>query len=303
MTTRHLQIFVKVADCGRMSEAAREMYITQPSVSQAIAEIEREYGVRLFERLGRSLYLTRTGSELLDYARHFLSLWEEMDGYLKKAAERMHLRVGAAVTVGTCVMSPIISWLCREFPVAQPEVFVANTHIIEERLLKSELDIGLVEGRITQPDLVVKQAIQDRMVLACGKNHPFFGRASVMPLELAHQPFVLREEGSGTRAQLENQLRLRQIPYEVKWTCYNEGAIKNAVMDGHGITVLSERLVRQEISEGRLWACGIEGLSLGRSFNLVYHKNKFFSEVLSCFVSVCERFGQEEQKHPHGQTP
>ncbi len=100
MTLRNLRIFLAVADCGSMSEAAKKMHIAQPSVSGTIGEIEEQYGVRLFERLGRRLYITPTGTQLCEYARHILSMYDAMELRLRNADETDMLRVGATVTVG-----------------------------------------------------------------------------------------------------------------------------------------------------------------------------------------------------------
>lgn len=294
MTKRHLEIFVAVVEHGKMNEAAKALYITQSSVSQAIAEIEREYGVLLFERLSRSLFLTDIGRSLLNYARQVLDLQTEMESFLRTSSRNQKIRIGATVTVGTCVIGEVVTTLKREFPDIRAEVFVANTHILEEKLLKNELDVGLVEGRITSMELREQVAIYDRMVMICPQGHPFFGRRSVAVRELAHQPMILREKGSGTRAQLENQMQELRIPLDVVWNCYNTEAIINGVLDGHGISVISQRLVTEQVRQGKLWMCDLDGIKLERSFNLVLHKDKFISAPLQSFLDICSGYGKRE---------
>lgn len=294
MTRRDLEIFVTVADCGKMSEAARRLYITQSSVSQAVGEIEREYGVLLFERLSRSLHLTDVGRECLAYAKRVLALQREMDEFLRFSSQSSRIHVGATVTVGTCVISPILLELGRELPDVRADVLVANTHILEEKLLRSELDIALVEGVVKHPDLVSQAVIRDHLVLVCGPGHPFAGRRQVSAEELSGQPLILREPGSGTRAQVEDQLLARRVPMDVVWDCYNSEAIKNAVMDGHGISLISRRLVASECESGRLWAADVPELNLSRSFDLVYHKDKFLGSALRAFIARCQAFGEAE---------
>ena len=109
MTLRHLEIFAAVADHGTMSGAARALYIAQPTVSQAVAELESAYQVRLFERLSRRLYLTPEGQDMLGYARHILASVDEMERRLQDAAGRPLLRVGATITVATCLMPAVLS--------------------------------------------------------------------------------------------------------------------------------------------------------------------------------------------------
>lgn len=292
MTQRNLEIFVAVAERGKMSDAARSMYITQSSVSQAIAEIEKKYGVLLFERLSKSLYLTETGERFLEYARQALSLNLKIEEFLHSASSNRNIRVGATVTVGTCAMSPIISQLEQRFSGLRAEVCVANTHLLEEMMLRNELDISLVEGRITHPDLLVEKAMDDRLVVICPPDHPFYGRTAISIQDLAGQPMILREQGSGTRAQLENCMAELHLPLNVLWNCYNTEAIINAVADGHGLSVISERLVA---GHENLWCARICDVDFDRSFDLVWHKDKFLTDVLRGFMEICHAFGAE---HP-----
>ena len=270
MTTRDLEVFAAVAEHGSMSAAARALRVSQSSVSQAVADIEREYGVLLFDRCAHSLHLTLTGETLLAYAQKTLFLVREIDGFLRSGTCRSELRVGASVTVGSCVLSPILRRLQAQLPGLQPRVVVSNTHEIVDLLLKS------------------------RLVIVCPPGHPFFGRPSVRPEELSGQAMVLREEGSGTRAHLEEALRGCGVACRPAWVCSSTEAILDAVRHGFGISVLSRRLVRADLDAGRLWACQAEGLDLRRSFSLVQHRNKCPFDALTRFRQVCLAWGREE---------
>lgn len=296
MTNRDLQIFMMVAECGRMSETAKRLFITQSSVSQAISSIEKEYDILLFERLSHSLYLTRAGQELLSYAQSLFSIRGDMEEFLRSKSEARGIRVGATITVGTCVISPILLRLNERIPSGYSEVHVENTHILEDMLIKNQIDIGLVEGRVTHPDLTVVNSIPDEMVLICSPTHSFRGRDTVQAAELEREPLIMREQGSGTRAQFEEQMALHKLKHIVRWSCCNSEAIKKAVMDGHGVSVISERLVRAEVASGQLWAAHVSDLELERYFALVYHKNKYFTEALKAFVTCCEEFAQAEKE-------
>lgn len=283
MTIRSLEIFVKVAECGKMSEVARNMYITQSSVSQAISEIEKEYGVKLFDRISKKLYLTEAGKKLLGYGRHLLAVNEEMNDCMKHCAKNIRIRVGATVTVGTCVISPIMLELYKVNPLIEPEVFVEDTRLIAKKLLNSELDIAIVEGKIKHPDIVTKSIINDNLVLICSHKHEFYKRDSIKVSELSNQPLIMRELGSGTRAQLEKQLKELKIPMNIRWSCYNSEAILRAVVDNFGIAVISELLIEDYLKKHLLWACDIEGINLHRTFDIAYHRSKFFTENISAF--------------------
>ena len=296
MTLRDLEIFLHTAECGQMSEAARRLSITQSSVSQSIAGVEKEYGVQLFERLPKQLRLTETGQALLRYARNALALNMETERFLRNESVWPRLKVGASVTVGTCVMNPLVHSLEEQLPNIRVEVCVANTHILADMLLRGELDIGLVEGTVNHTELVWEHAMDDELFLICANEHPFYGRSWVSADELNGQDFILREPGSGTRAQLEEQLAEKNIAFRVKWSCSSAEAIINAVAGNHGISVISGRLVQDKYRGGALWMCSIDGLRLSRRFSLVYHKNKFHSEALDTFIALCKEFGAWERQ-------
>ena len=128
MTLRNLRIFLAVADCGSMSEAAKKMHIAQPSVSGTISEIEEQYQVRLFERLGRRLYITPTGEQLCEYARHILSAFDSMEQRLRNADDTDMLRIGATVTVGTCILGDVLKRYIAETGYPAPRVLVDAGH-------------------------------------------------------------------------------------------------------------------------------------------------------------------------------
>ncbi|HEK8922628.1 TPA: LysR family transcriptional regulator [Clostridioides difficile] len=296
MTIRSLEIFVKVAECGKMSEVARNMYITQSSVSQAISEIEKEYGVKLFDRISKKLYLTEAGKKLLGYGRHLLAVNEEMNDCMKHCAKNIRIRVGATVTVGTCVISPIMLELYKVNPLIEPEVFVEDTRLIAKKLLNSELDIAIVEGKIKHPDIVTKSIINDNLVLICSHKHEFYKRDSIEVSELSNQPLIMRELGSGTRAQLEKQLKELKIPMNIRWSCYNSEAILRAVVDNFGIAVISKLLIEDYLKKHLLWACDIEGINLHRTFDIAYHRSKFFTENISAFFDISVEYGKKQAR-------
>ncbi len=287
MTLRHLEIFAAVADHGTMSGAAQALYIAQPTVSQAVAELERTYQIRLFERLSRRLYLTPEGQEMLGYARHILSSVEEMERRLQDAAGRPLLRVGATITVATCLMPAVLSRFEAIHRDTRVKAWVGNTQDIEARVLSSRLDLGFVEGEAQSPDIRAIPAAEDELVLVAAASHPLAGRKSVSAGDLAGLDFVLREPGSGTRALFEQYLKDYRVRVEEKWTCNNSEAIKNAVIGGQGLTVISRLLVQRELEEGLLVRLPLQERRLTRRFSLILHKHKYLSAPLSAFLKAC----------------
>lgn len=286
MTIRHLEIFVTVVDCGKMSRAAEKLYITQPSVSQAIRELEDYYGVRLFERLSKQLYLTDEGRTLLSYARYIVDSFEDMELTMKNRGSSGRLRIGASVSVGTCLLGEKLNFLEAKLPGIETEITVCNTSVIEEMVLKSELDVGLVEGFVDSGDIVRIPVYEDELVIVVGRSHPLYGQKNLTLSCLNGQNYISRETGSAEKNQLEQMLNVKEMNLKRIWSCTNTEAIKNAVMEGRGFAILSRMIVKKEAAEGSLQII-LEENSMKRDIQLIYHKDKYLSEGLKTFLDIC----------------
>lgn len=277
-----------------MSAAARQLYMSQSSVSQAITEIEREYGVVLFDRVGRQLHITPLGRELLDHARRAVAYQDSIEAWLGQSAKRKRLRVGVSMTVGATVLSGILARLRQCAPEVEATAFVGNTDTVLEKLLGSEIDVALVEGQIKNAHIDSRVVMEDRLVLICGREHRFFGREEVSIRELEGETLLFREHGSGTRAQLVEQLEKYGIGYREGWESCSSEAIRKGVVDGHGLAVISERLVREDRKGGRLWACVVRELPACRYFSLATYQNRVETEAMRMFAQVVEECAREE---------
>ncbi len=287
MTLRHYHIFVTVCDEMSMTSAAETLFVSQSAVSQAIAEMERHYGVKLFERLSRKLYITYAGKKLLNYARHIISLNKNVENDMSSLNERSLIRIGASVTIGACVLPGLVSSFSSYYPKIQVKVVEDNTSKIQQLIAQDKIDMGIVEGEVSLPDIVSRPFAKDYLVLICGKNHRFCTLKSIKPSELKNEKFILRETGSGTRKTFENAMSERGLSWTEIWTCNNADTIKAAVAEGLGVSVISQRAVAKEIEEGRLFSIPIEGISFVRDFKIIYHKNKYITESMHKFWDAC----------------
>lgn len=204
MTIRHLTIFVAVADHGSMSAAASYLYLSQPTISQAIRELEKHYNGLLFERLGRKLYLTERGRLLLPQARNLIRQFQQIEELMLNQGQSSTLKLGSTITVGTCLTPFLIPKLQKLCPEVRVHSYVSNTKDIEQKLLRSELDVGIVEGEVLSSDLSVLPIIDDCLVLAVGKDQSFlseklYSRCRILPKNPL--PCVSRE------AELDSSLR------------------------------------------------------------------------------------------------
>lgn len=274
MTIRHLKIFTAVVEENTMSKAAKKLYIAQPSVSQAIRELEGHYNALLFYRHSKKLYITEAGKLLYTYARQVISQFDLLEENMSLSKRREKFRIGATVSVGGSVLSPIVKGFRRTHPSLDVYAFVGNTSEIEERLLKMELDAAIVEGFIKSPELVNIPVVKDPLVLACSQNHPLAGKKSLIPEDLRNQEFAIRETGSGTRELLDNYLRKHDLHVTIAFEEHTPDALKNAVAINNCLTLISGRLLTRELREGIFKAFSNADGQWDRYFRIVYHKSK-----------------------------
>lgn len=286
MTIRHIRMFVTVADQGGMSAAAKELHVSQPTVSQAIAELEKYYGVKLFERLSQRLYITKEGELMLSFSRHILDSFDRMEEAMDLTAEKPVLQLGCSVTVGTCLIHDILDKVKEKMPNLQVLVTVTNSSDIEQAILTNEVDLGIVEGIIKSEELLTTPICEDELVLVCGKEHPLAKAGKVTASMLQGQNYVSRESGSAERNQLEKKLEEQGIQFVRSFCSTNTEAIKNAVIRGRGIAVLSRRMVEKELATGDIVVLSLDGVRATRNINLVIHKNKYISKGIKLFQEL-----------------
>lgn len=290
MTLRHLKIFVAVADCGSMSAAANKLYISQPTVSQAIAEIEKNYNIRLFERLSQKLFITDDGIRLLSYARHIIDSFESMELAMQNAGENSHLRIGCSVSVGTYLLNELLDDAEKRLNDCKVSVIIDNTSSIESLLLNNEIDVGIVEGIIANEDITMTPVCNDELVLICGKNHRLAQKMNIKFSDLEGENFISREKGSADRNQLEKIFEERKIKLNRYWSSTNTEAIKNAVIHGRGVAILSNMLIINECKNGDMVILNIEGMRVERTIHLIHHKNKYISDSIKTLIDICNRY-------------
>ena len=289
MTIRHLRIFIAVADSGTMSAAAHKLYLTQPTVSQAIAELEKHYGILLFERLSQRLYITEEGRNLLLRARHIVGAFDDMENEIKNTVcSKIH--IGCSVSVGTALINPLLDLAETLLPNCRFSVTVDNTASVEKKILINEVDAGIVEGIAESNELRQIPLMTDELVLICGKNHRLAKSGRISFSQLEEETFISREKGSYERNQFEELARNKGISLNRSWSCTNTEAIKNAVISGRGIAVMSTMVIKNELDSGKVVPLKLKELPFRRMIHLVCHKNKYLTPMLSEFIEICKNF-------------
>lgn len=281
MTIRHFRVFNEVCKYMNMTHASKTLHVSQPAISKTISELEDWYGVKLFERLDKKLYLTEAGTTIYQHSVYLVDTYDKIDSEIRCSAMDYLIRIGASVTIGTSILSDIISSFKLLYPEVQYRVYVENTKFVQDMLMNNEIDFALIEGNIDNPVLIKEQFMECEIVAVYSRNHPFYQKEVITDQDLSEADFIIREPGSGTRIQFENTMKQLHIPWHATWISHNTQAIKNAVAAGHGVGVLSKLSVRKRLRNDEFRAVPIANMK--QEFYIVYHKDKFMSKLLLTF--------------------
>lgn len=293
MTLHHLEVFIAVCQEKTMHAAAEKLNLSQPSISKIIADLEKCYHIKLFERINHRLYLTPIGETMLDHALHILELFHHMEDDINIYGQTNHIRIGGSASVGIYLLPPVIQRLTQqELPVSY-DVTINNTTKIEQLINDYELDLALVEGYIDNPNLIVHDIAEDELVLAVAATHPLAGKSDVTYQDLEQYPFVTREDGSSKRNQMELHLQKLGLKLTSNYVCSSAEAVKHALMYTNSIASLSRMVIAEEIKRGVLTILPIDGMQIKRSIRLIYHKNKYISPAMKAFIKVLKEHIEE----------
>lgn len=271
MDERRLTTFFTVARERSFSRAAELLHISQPAVSQQIASLEHELGCALIERLRPSLQLTAAGRELMQRTRGLLASLAETRRSVTAAASEIggQLRIAASLTIGEYMLSAALAELSARHPRVRVQMLVENSGRVVRDLLAGSADIGFVEGLHASAGVTLMPLSRDELVLVIRSDHPFVGHEAVTLEDLALQPLIVREKGSGTREVFEDCLRAcgytldgMHVVMELSAT----EAIKEAVVAGAGVAILSRGAIGKEVRLQLLTARRVRGMPMWRDF-------------------------------------
>lgn len=289
MYLRQFKVFLVAAERESFTQAAKELYLTQPAVSFQIQALEDFFGAKLFKRTGRKVELTDAGDALLPYARKIIEAMEESKKAIEQvgAAKTGKLVVGASTTIGIYILPPLIAIYRSKYPQTIISIRVENTEGIEEALLRKDIDFGLIEGFVKSSYVKREKFRDDELVLIVPAHHPW---SDVIELsDLMIEPLILREEGSGTRMVLEGALMEKSLSISdlnVNMVLGNTEAIKHAVAAGLGVSFVSKCTIGKELALGLLRIVRVRGFNVMRELFIIRREN----EELSPYAERILRF-------------
>ncbi|MCM8533412.1 MAG: LysR substrate-binding domain-containing protein, partial [Lentisphaeraceae bacterium] len=252
ITLRQLEVFVAVARCGSVSNAAAELFLSQPAASMALAELEKVLGDKFFDRKGRKLHLNEKGRALLPLSVDALNRVDEIQTKFSKksSAHAGVFKLGCSTTIGSYVVPPLLDLFIKKFPEIEVSMNVQNSGLIIDKILNFELDMAIIEGNCHNSDIEVTPWRKDRLAIFCSPKHPLANKGTITAEDISNSKWILRESGSGSREIFENALSGKINNLSVALELGNTEAIKSAVESGIGISCLSiysiEKAIRQK---------------------------------------------------------
>ncbi len=276
------------------SRTAEALYLTQPTVSAHIKNLEAELGVKLLDRIGKRVIPTEAGETLFRSGQDLLALRDRIQEEIKSLSGSVAgiLRIGASTIPGSYVLPVYISMFKKKYPDATLRLDIGDTASVTESVLANDVHIGFVGARPADPHLEAHPLFKDELVLAVAPQHPWARKGSMPVDALTGEPFVLREKGSGTRRIMEERLGkagLALSGLNVVAVAGNNDAVRQSVKAGIGVSILSIHALRDDLEEGRIAAVRIKGVPLERHFYAVLLKGKSHSLLCREFLNILMR--------------
>ena len=305
---RQLLVFKEVVETKNITLASKRLHISQPSISIQIKGLEQEYGVRLFERTNKGVTLTKAGEILYEYSCRAIQIMQEARDLIDGLAGDRHryIKLGATLTIGEYILPHIIGHLDSVCDNLDFKVKIANTEIVAQDVLENRIHIALVEGPVPENQAIgVETFWHDELALVVPVNHPWAKRESVTFDELSCERMITREKGSGTRRVMEIALSAGGFDparLNVIAELGSTEAIKQAVIEGLGVTIISVLTVQQERRLSLLKTLRIEGCELARPLRVLTNSKGFKTEEELLFISLLRDTKKLEKILPFGQT-
>jgi DNA-binding transcriptional LysR family regulator len=297
MNLNQVQVFCTVAKHLSYSMAAEELFITQPAVSQQVKALERQLNVKLFERVGHKLFLTEAGEMVLPHVQAMLTSRAEMEQTLAmlRGSGRGRLALGANTTGGMYVAPAIIRALRDLSPEVEATLQIETTNRILERVMQNMIDVAIVTGPVEDRRFAIRDLCEDEVYLIVSPSHPFAGRATVSPAEVAAEDFAVPEPGSRTRMLIEQAFLERGHKLRVTMQLPGTEAVKKAVESNLAVAMVSRYSVPRELALGVLARVPIDGLVLDRPIHILHRKGKHLSPLARRFLAFAQEYVAEER--------
>jgi LysR family transcriptional regulator, low CO2-responsive transcriptional regulator len=293
VTFHQLKVFEVTARRGSFTRAAEELFLTQPTVSIQMKQLTKAVGLPLFEQVGKRLYLTEAGKELLNTCQ---DIFERLDQFEMTVSDLQGLQRGqlrlSVITTAKYVIPRLLGPFCQQYPGIDVALIVTNHEHILERLRDNLDDLYIPSQMPDNMDVHCHPFLENPLVVLASRKHPLAGEAHIAIERLNNEPFIMREPGSGTRQAVEQLFEAHNISIKVRLELGSNEAIKQAVAGGLGISVLSRHCMALEGERGQIALLDVEHFPIQRHWNIVHPKGKNLSVVARTFFKYLQTDGK-----------
>jgi DNA-binding transcriptional LysR family regulator len=295
MNFNQLKAFYFAVKYGNYSAAAGALYITQPAITKQIQQLEATYGIKFLNRFGKKMVLTDAGEILYDFADKIFQMENQAEESLRDFQQRKsgRLRIHASESFGAYYLPFIINTFRKKYPNIHISVNIFPNQEVIENTIKLENDLGFISYPFEHKKLVIQDVLEDRLVLIVPPPHPFARIKLLDPQKLDGQSIIMHERGSATRDIVDAFIKRNNLSVLMALEISNNEAIKRAVEEGAGISLISEHVVSEEVKRRKLRAIPLTDPTMKRKFYLIHHKDKYLSHPFQMFLYMVNQWASE----------
>lgn len=286
---RQLEVFLAAAHFQNITRAAESLAMSQSAASSALKELESQFDIQLFDRVGKRLQLNELGRLYRPKAESLLAQATELEQAFSKHSDVGALKVGATLTIGNYLAVGVMAKYMNTPTRPKVSLEVANTSSIARRVRDFELDIGLIEGELQSPELEVIPWREDELTVFCSPSHPLARKQALTDEDLRQAVWIMREPGSGTRQSFERGMHGLLPDLNILLELEHTEAIKRAVEADLGIGCLSKVVLADAFKRGSLVPLSVPDYrKFDRQFYFILHKQKYRSAGIARWMSLCQ---------------
>jgi DNA-binding transcriptional LysR family regulator len=287
MNLNQLKIFYMTAKKGNLSLAAQELFISQPAVTKGIQRLQEFYDIKFIDHIGKKLTLTAAGEVLYEIAEKIFELESRAEESIRDFQQRKrgHIRILSSESFGDYYLPHIIIPFSKAYPLVRISMNILPTEQVVEHTATLNNDLGFISYPVEHPKLLLKEVLEDQLVILAAPDHPLTHKQTLAPRDLKNELLIMHETGSAPRKAIEEYIRKNDLCVKIHLEISSNHAIKRAVEDGLGIALISRRVAIEEIRSGRLAAIPLSDPSMIRRYYMVHHKDKYLSEPLQSFIN------------------
>jgi DNA-binding transcriptional LysR family regulator len=297
---RHLETFCRVAEVKSFSRAADDLFLTQPTVSGHILSLEKSLSLRLFDRTGREVRLTKAGEVFLRYASKTLTIRKDLLNALSEFSQgiRGELSLGASTIPGEYLLPKLMGDFKKDHPHFTLSLKIADTKEVVEYVLQGNVELGMIGAKVSHPSLYYEKYEEDEIIVIAPSGHPLARKKRVDLEDLLKEPWIIREEGSGTQMAVDKALRRKGKSlraFNVVTEMGSTSSMKEGVKARLGLAFISARAAEEELNQGLLSRIAVEGMeSISRQIYIVSHRGRTLSPIGMEFLRFLKRKREEK---------